>query len=165
MDDGHGERVRADRALAAVRPGGLRVRSGTGAVVTLPNPALDAFEAECEALAADLDAAVEHAGLSRDPYRHLIEAQARMVRFYPRMVRMMQRASGSALPAELVAEMERQSREGAEAGAAAVLRREAGQVVQRLDRARAMATGIAIGAAFALGGLVVFAAVAFGVLR
>jgi len=81
------------------------------------------------------------------------------------MVRMMQRASGSALPAELVAEMERQSREGAEAGAAAVLRREAGQVVQRLDRARAMATGIAIGAAFALGGLVVFAAVAFGVLR
>jgi len=77
-----------------MRPGGLRVPSGTGAVVTLPNPALDAFEAECEALAAGLDAAVGHAGLSRDPYRHLIEAQARMVRFYPRMVRMMQRAAG-----------------------------------------------------------------------
>src|SRR5208283_4509604 len=103
MDDGHGNRVRADRALAAVRPGGLRVRSGTGAVVTLPNPALDAFEAECEALAADLDAAV--------------------------------------------------------------VRREPGQVVQRLDRARAVQTGIAIGAAFVLGGLVVFAAVTFGVLR
>ena len=146
-----------------MRPGALRVPSGTAAVVPLPNPALDAFEAECEALAAGLDAAVEYAGLSRDPYRHLIEAQARMVRFYPRMVRMMQRAGGSALPAELVAEMARLSREGAEAGATAVLRRE--RVVQRLDRARAVQTGIAIGAAFVLGGLVVFAAVAFGVLR
>jgi len=41
------------------------MRSGTGTAVMPPNPGLDAFEAECEALAADLDAAVEHAGLSR----------------------------------------------------------------------------------------------------
>jgi hypothetical protein len=142
-----------------MRPGTLRAPAAIPAPQAPPDPALAAFEAECEALASDLDAAVERAGLSRDPYRHLIEAQARLVRFYPRMVRVMQQARASTPATKSQADEMPPPLKGPLIGF--VLRHYAGHGVRWFGQMKILHTCIAVGVAFLLGVLTVLAALAF----
>ena len=123
---------------------------------------MQVFEARIAQRVADLRVGITAAGLSRDPYRHLVEGYIDMLELLPELVRQVQRTAGQTLSPEdaaaLIARVEAGARQAAEQGGNAGMRREAARLIRGADRRLSITIGIAIGAAFIAGYLVAFLA-------